>query len=369
MSTRSQRRWRIGLTVAALATLILAGASCFRGVFISHAGSAGMVHAASIARGALHITRQDRSGMHVLPPTGWAASAEAVHGPPRVLWTPRWGDDISGGRRLSWSARVPLWIFVLLLGGPAAGLWAFHVRRPPGDCPYCGYDLRGTPAGPCPECGTDSIAAEHRRAWRPHVWRVRRIFLRPVAFCIGLSLLIAASSSFYYIYVKVWMYGPDHVMLAGISGRTLCLQRVDYMPAVRRRSALGLSGHGFRVPPPMTFAPYWPPTRWVDAGCLGGFQWQAEWFPRFERRSTGWIVSVPGWNLAVGGIAFLVVLHLIQDRAHCRACGYDLKGLPGSICPECGRAFRKGGGPISPSPANQGTDNGPGRDAAGPDPA
>jgi hypothetical protein len=33
-----------------------------------------------------------------------------------------------------------------------------------GQCPACGYDLRGTPGGPCPECGAERATAEPPQA-------------------------------------------------------------------------------------------------------------------------------------------------------------------------------------------------------------
>lgn len=46
----------------------------------------------------------------------------------------------------------------------------------------------------------------------------------------------------------------------------------------------------------------------------------------------------------------------------CRGCGYDLRGIPGDVCPECGAPFRNGGGPETAKTANGYTEG-----ATGPD--
>jgi hypothetical protein len=82
----------------------------------------------------------------VIPPTtgGWAKLG---------FWMSREWDD--------WNAAAPTWPLLLLAGIPAAlwlrGLAKARARRrrlAAGQCPACGYDLRGSPpGGPCPECG------------------------------------------------------------------------------------------------------------------------------------------------------------------------------------------------------------------------
>ena len=60
-------------------------------------------------------------------------------------------------------AMVPLWPLVpLTLALPAARLWLSRRRRKralKGECPRCGYDLKGNVSGACPECGTPRAAA------------------------------------------------------------------------------------------------------------------------------------------------------------------------------------------------------------------
>lgn len=55
---------------------------------------------------------------------------------------------------------LPMWFFALITLSPAvAWLWRWRVRRIPGRCAQCGYDLRATPDR-CPECGA-AVAESH----------------------------------------------------------------------------------------------------------------------------------------------------------------------------------------------------------------
>jgi len=70
--------------------------------------------------------------------------------------------------------------------------------------------------------------------------------------------------------------------------------------------------------------------------------------------ATAWTsnVPIPWWVSATQvlllmllGVAFGVVMKWFLtrrhrfERGHCRSCGYDLKGLPSEVCPECGYHF------------------------------
>ena len=73
----------------------------------------------------------------------------------------------------------------------------------------------------------------------------------------------------------------------------------------------------------------------------------------FAAVGVGWVVvagvlSLLSWwgvMLAAIGLAVAVYVRGRQQRqrqawvdaGHCAACGYDLRGLPTSVCPECGR--------------------------------
>jgi len=165
------------------------------------------------------------------------------------------------------------------------------------------------------------------------------MFLRPIAGVLAGALVLAWASSYFYVYVKVWMFGPEHVMLAGLSSRSLSLQRNDYNPAIADQVSV-YSHHGITLTPPV----FWPRSRWIDAGWLGSdTRWQTAWFPQFIKRPAGWVFIVPWWNMAVLSVVFLAGLHLLQSRGHCRYCGYDLRGLPSDVCPECGRSFARRG--------------------------
>jgi hypothetical protein len=104
-----------------------------------------------------------------LPDAGWTWEQHAVAFEERSAWGPfRWefadnhdGDSVSERRGIS----LPCWLLAL-----AAGAWPLtsvallarrrrRLRRRPGCCRRCGYDLRATPDR-CPECGA---AAEQRK--------------------------------------------------------------------------------------------------------------------------------------------------------------------------------------------------------------
>lgn len=55
---------------------------------------------------------------------------------------------------------IPLW-WPLVLFAAAAIAFTLHARRTKlaGQCPHCGYDLRGLAPGTCPECGRSPAAA------------------------------------------------------------------------------------------------------------------------------------------------------------------------------------------------------------------
>lgn len=59
---------------------------------------------------------------------------------------------------------IPFWMILLVLAPwPLMALYSWFNRRyPPGHCPACGYDLRGSPSGVCPECGRKSKAVSIR---------------------------------------------------------------------------------------------------------------------------------------------------------------------------------------------------------------
>jgi hypothetical protein len=338
MSLHARTRWRIVLSIAAAMVLIAAAITCVRGVWCRHDDGTYRQFGFGFARAAVYVNYDDRSArsreMSRLPEPGWAASTGPV-GSPHVEWLPGFVSSLAPVP--GWALHIPLWMLFLLLAGPAAWLWWKHLFRPLHQCAKCGYDLRGASSEACPECGQKiaaSVAAEPPTRERGlNLWRIRRMFLRPVAGVLAGALILAWASSYFYVYVKVWMFGPEHVMLAGLSSRSISLQRNDYNPEIAHQVMMFM---------PATTPTYWPRSRWIDAGWLGpATRWQTAWFPQYIRRPAGWVLIIPWWNMAVGAVLFLVVLHLLQSRGHCRHCGYDLRGLPGDICPECGRTFAR----------------------------
>jgi hypothetical protein len=71
--------------------------------------------------------------------------------------------------------------------------------------------------------------------------------------------------------------------------------------------------------------------------------------PRFQHASApipGWAVQLPLWiPLLVTGLpaGWLWWRHLRMAPYQCAACGYDLRGAVGEVCPECGTK-REGSG-------------------------
>ena len=83
------------------------------------------------------------SPVHVQAP-GWYMERT----PPAFAWRLRSGSGF---------VSVPLWMPLLV--GVLGVYWLRAPRPMPGQCPECGYDLRGIPRAPdgslkCPECGT-----------------------------------------------------------------------------------------------------------------------------------------------------------------------------------------------------------------------
>jgi len=88
-----------------------------------------------------------------------------------------------------------------------------------------------------------------------------------------------------------------------------------------------------------------PPTAW-RSGILGSAQW-----PAFNGIDNDWkrLPIRPIWpGFLINTLFYTIVLWLLIPgpfalrrlirikRGRCRKCGYDLRGTPGSGCPECG---------------------------------
>lgn len=90
-------------------------------------------------------------------PTGWGYQSQFPYR--RYTWRnwyPRYSTRPIPNHPGVWSlyVQIPLWIFVMLTGIPAAYLFRRdRNRRLPGHCRGCGYDLFGNTSGKCPECG------------------------------------------------------------------------------------------------------------------------------------------------------------------------------------------------------------------------
>jgi len=84
-----------------------------------------------------------------------------------------------------------------------------------------------------------------------------------------------------------------------------------------------------RVVPRGVYARTWLPSYSYANGSIGTF----------------WIVSLPLWVPALvfgAGVWFGRRMGGWRGQEICQGCGYDLRGLAGSVCPECGRTTQSG---------------------------
>ena len=103
-------------------------------------------------------------------------------------------------------------------------------------------------------------------------------------------------------------------------------------------------------------------------GVPGPVQWDAgphntpmQWRPSAFRRGAWSGVVIPLWMILLplsagaGLLWYLDRPSLARNRpGHCRRCGYDLAGLRGGDCPECGTVLRPlWGCPVTLRPAAQ----------------
>jgi hypothetical protein len=153
-----RRRWRTRRVLkwagtAVCAVIFLSAVVCLRWYTIG-IGFAGHF-SVSIHGGAICFNWKDpqrsreppRSHIHhgffVHAASDWASIRTAWYSGvlPRVGTTGLW-----------YSAAVPLWIWLLVIGAPTVYLWRSNLESP-GHCQRCGYDLTGNVSGTCPECG------------------------------------------------------------------------------------------------------------------------------------------------------------------------------------------------------------------------
>lgn len=62
-----------------------------------------------------------------------------------------------------------------------------------------------------------------------------------------------------------------------------------------------------------------------------------EWAPRYDNWSGCWRLTIPLWVPLLIVAAPAAVAARRRPLGGCRRCGYDLRGTPGAVCPECGK--------------------------------
>ena len=158
MTPTARQRWRLGLNIAAAAVFLFGAASCFVSLVVEYTTRADVRTSFSLARGAVHFVHDDRTNYRTLPGASllihpnWHVDLGRVFGRPYAEFDPQiefHPKAVAPG----WSARLPLWIPLVILTAPAA--WRCYRRAtcPAWACQRCRYDLRGLPPGQCPECG------------------------------------------------------------------------------------------------------------------------------------------------------------------------------------------------------------------------
>lgn len=88
------------------------------------------------------------------------------------------------------------------------------------------------------------------------------------------------------------------------------------------------------------FQPGWSIARFVPRDSYWGQRWTPLY--RHENGSIGeyWFVVLPLWIPAVllgAGVWWGRKLGGWRGEGFCRACGYDVRGVVGGVCPECGK--------------------------------
>lgn len=99
--------------------------------------------------------------------------------------------------------------------------------------------------------------------------------------------------------------------------------------------------------------------RQTDPSLFGGLA-HTFFVPRVARNDALTVIVIPFW--IVSGTAGLIMLFamspwLIMPKSHCQSCGYNLRGLQPTICPECGKPVVSRSGQSATRPSE--TDSSP----------
>lgn len=150
---RTKRGWieRVLLafvTVLAIGTGIVWIGSCYRSAYIEVPVSQKSAVILTVYVGEVRVEYGHGANVRVRIHIGAAESSESKE--------PYWWMRAPINKGQIPIPPIPFWMIILVLAPwPMMALYAWLTRRyPPGHCPACGYDLRGSKgSATCPECG------------------------------------------------------------------------------------------------------------------------------------------------------------------------------------------------------------------------
>ncbi len=148
---------------------------------------------------------------------------------------------------------------------------------------------------------------------------LRRLVLRGLFVVAAACVVLAVVSCRWTIHCRFWtglVWSLEHGRVRYFGWDTTKL-RIEYPPG------LSVDDEGWGVEP-------WPYLHWDSEAAR--YAAPGRWV---------YIVAVPLWApaLLAGGIGFVLRRRgWHRERWECRRCGYDLRGTPTGVCPECGAA-------------------------------
>ena len=192
-----------------------------------------------------------------------------------------------------------------------------HVRRKPGCCKCCGYDLTRHVSGVCPECRT-RIGQYYPALGKPE--RVK--LLKWSSTAAALLLLELWTTSIFWD----WSFAIRDEEQIRIAQVTCGCKPVIDLHLVRGRVGLLLhDGWSGCLVQPAKADVIWLPGADVIGKGVG-----------IRKASRFWPLWIPFVIVAVPTI-WLWRHDRPNPAGHCQRCGYNLTGNVSGVCPECGR--------------------------------